>query len=165
MNWRPSLLLLLPLAGLPALQADTVTPDNVKAALTKAGVTYQASEDTSGDLMFDLKYDGFNARVVTYMVGESKTDIARLSWTSAIDYKDGMKPEAVNSWNEANLDIKVYLDADSDPVLESNHTVEGGVTEANMVAWLTQVKAEADEFFAEHGPAVGPKGTSGSKPH
>lgn len=107
--------------------------------------------------MFDLKYEGYNARVVTYMVGESKSDIARLAWTAAIDMKEGMKPEDVNEWNSGSFDIKIYLDGERDPILEANHTVEGGVTEGNIATWLTNVRKEADDFFASHGLGIGTK--------
>ncbi|MGE0002307.1 MAG: YbjN domain-containing protein [Fimbriimonadaceae bacterium] len=164
MNLLPRILLLLPLAGIPFVPADTVTTENVKAALAKAGVVYQASQDASGDPMFDLKYDGYNARVVTYMVGESKSDIARLAWTAAIDMKEGMTPEDVNDWNSGSFDIKVYLDGERDPILEANHMVEGGVTEANIATWLTNVKKEADDFFASQGPGIGTKPLAEPRP-
>lgn len=156
---KPSsaLLVALPFAGLSLVGADSVTATNVKAALTAAKVTFQESKDEAGDPMFELKYDEFGARIVTYMVNDSKSEIARLSWNTAVDLKEGMTDEAVNAWNSDHLDIKVYLDAEKDPILEANHTVAGGVTEANIQSWLQDVKAEAEEFFADIGPVEGSK--------
>lgn len=44
--------------------------------------------------------------------------------------------EKMNEWNRDHRFIRGYLDRDDDPVLESDIDFTGGVTEANIKAWI-----------------------------
>lgn len=151
------LLLAAPLAAAPFAIRPPVLEADVEAMLARAKVGFEKGKDSSGDTMFTLKMDGYSAALMLYMVEEGKPEIARLSWVTSFDLKEGIKPEAVNEWNSGNLDVKVYRDDEGDPVLEAGHTVEGGVDAANLDAWLRDVVEEAGTFVAEHGSGAGQK--------
>ncbi|OYT72050.1 MAG: hypothetical protein CFK52_06020 [Chloracidobacterium sp. CP2_5A] len=52
----------------------------------------------------------------------------------------------VNEWNRAKRFAKAYLDNESDPVLESDYELTGGVTEQNVKEWMKTFVYFAKEF-------------------
>lgn len=145
------LLAVAPVLAAPFAPRPAVVEADVEALLQRAGLKFEKSKDASGDTMFTVALDGYSVAVMLYMVEPEKPEIARLSWVTSFDLKEGIPQDGVNGWNSESLDIKVYRDDEGDPVLEGSHTVEGGVDAANLDAWLRDVRTETAKFVEEHG--------------
>ena len=56
------------------------------------------------------------------------------------------KVNKVNEWNQQKRFSRAYIDKDGDPVLEADIDFTGGVTEANIKAWVKLYRDQLMEY-------------------
>lgn len=103
---------------------ETATVDMYARAITDAG--FAIIGRTERFIQFDM--GGF--RVQLFPRDTS-------AWLLAGFTADGrVLPARINEWNRTKRFSRAYLDADGDPIIESDIDLEGGITHPAMIAWI-----------------------------
>jgi hypothetical protein len=61
-------------------------------------------------------------------------------------YTDGASLETVNEWNNTHVGSSAYVDKDGNAVLESDLVLTGGVSVANLDAFITNFRDAASSY-------------------
>jgi hypothetical protein len=127
-------LLALCLAIVPAARAQEVLTEvsakRMTKILTSMGFEVKEGERSGDDPTLKFQLAGYN---VLLLFANKNTD-AQLY----IGFGDQqVSTDKVNEWNRKHRFARAYRDDDGNPVLESDIDFTGGVTEANIKAWVT----------------------------
>lgn len=102
----------------------TATLDMYAQAITDAGFSIIGRTDRF--IQFDM--GGFRVQLFPRETS---------AWLLAGFTADGrVLPGRINEWNRTKRFSRAYLDAEGDPIIESDIDLEGGITEKAMVAWI-----------------------------
>ena len=140
---RPlALALALSLAGPAAAEAQdvlsAVSPVKMSRILTDLGIEAELSGDDETP-RFRFEYNGY--RMLLFLANEN-TD-AQLY----IGFLDGeISDKQLNEWNRDHRFARAYRDTDDDAVLEADIDFTGGVTEANIKAWIRLFGSLAQDY-------------------
>ena len=104
---------------------STINIEQLKAILKEEG--YAISIDEDGDLLW--KIEGYRTYLVISDEGEYVQFQSSFSDTDA-------SLEKVNEWNKTKRYSRTYLDDDSDPTLELDLDLEGGITRGRINSFL-----------------------------
>ena len=63
-----------------------------------------------------------------------------------IGFQQKISAERVNEWNQGHRFARAYRDKDGDAVLEADLDFTGGVTEANVKAWVKLYRDVLGEY-------------------
>lgn len=140
---RPLLLALALCVAAPAVsQAQevhtSVSPVKMAKILKDLGIEAElgGEEDTP---RFRFEYNGY--RMLLFLANEN-TD-AQLY----IGFLDGeISDRQLNEWNRDHRFARAYRDKDDDAVLEADIDFTGGVTEANIKAWIRLFGSLAQDY-------------------
>ena len=114
-----------------------VTVEEVAGVLQDKGYRAEVSTDKQGDPMILSTTSGFKFRVFFYEC-EQKPRCKSIQFSAVFTWKDG-SAEKVATWNRTKRFGKVYLDEDSDPVVQMDMDMEHGATSEaianNMERW------------------------------
>ena len=97
--------------------------------------------DSYGDPIVESEIDGVTFHVEFYNCEGDMPDRAcrELRFFAGFDLANGMSLEQINQWNYTLRFGKAYVDSDSDPFLEMNLDVDGGLSrdliESNLAIW------------------------------
>jgi hypothetical protein len=108
-----------------------VSPKKMGKILTSMGLEIQETKKTSDGKNPMIKFDLAGFGVVLF-IAEDQTD-AQLF----VGFRGKqITPEKMNEWNRGHRFTRAYRDGDGDSVLESDIDFTGGVTDANIKAWI-----------------------------
>jgi hypothetical protein len=144
---RPRLALLAGLAlclftAAPARAQATlasVSPQKMTEILTSMGLEAKLAEkkgEQEPPLVFDLA--GYN--VMLFLANEN-TDGQLF-----VAFRGKVSTDRINEWNQKYRFTRAYRDKDGDPALESDIDFTGGVTEANVKAWVKMFRDQVGEY-------------------
>jgi hypothetical protein len=130
-----SLLLALALCTLPAAVGaqevvTEVSPQQMIKILTAMGLEVQEGKPTEDNKQPPLKFDLAGYGVLLFFYNDN-TD-AQLF----VGFRRKVNVDRINEWNREHRFGRAYRDKDGQPVLESDIDFTGGVTEANIKAWV-----------------------------
>lgn len=134
-----ALCILLP--GVAAAQkvVTELSPKEMTKILTSMGFEVEARKDGSeADEPLWLDLAGY--RTAVFLLNEN-TD-AQLY----IGFQQKISAERVNEWNQGHRFARAYRDKDGDAVLEADLDFTGGVTEANVKAWVKLYRDVLGEY-------------------
>ena len=140
---RPlALALALSLAGAASAEAQdvlsSVSPVKMSRILTDLGIEAELSGDDETP-RFRFEYNGY--RMLLFLANRN-TD-AQLY----IGFLDGeISDDELNEWNRDHRFSRAYRDKDDDAVLEADIDFTGGVTEANIKAWIRLFGSLAQDY-------------------
>jgi hypothetical protein len=133
---RRSLPVAVALCLLPvALQAQDVlteaSPKKITKILTSMGLEIQETKGKGESEQPILKFDLAGYQVLL-ILAKDHTDAQLYVGFGGRQ----VSAEKVNEWNARHRFARAYRDKDGEPVLESDIDFTGGVTEANIKAWV-----------------------------
>lgn len=112
----------------------SVAPADVGAILRELGVTYQQTTDSTGDPKYTFELRGYKAALVSYGCEDGRCQSLQM-W-AGFSMEEPPSLLAVNEWNRTKRFGRAYLDAENDPVLESDLDLEGGVSAEAIGEWI-----------------------------
>ncbi|MCX7600515.1 MAG: YbjN domain-containing protein [Meiothermus sp.] len=117
-----------------------VTPEEVRILLEQLGAdAEQVKED-----LFNLAFpSGLRGHLITY--GEPY--VSSLQLRAGFSGFDRVEPRHLLNWNRRYRFTKAYLDADNDPVIESDLRLEGVTLEA-VQAFIRDFSDQVTLFFS-----------------
>lgn len=140
----------------PLRAADDDDAPAAKSAAAKSPVVTTLKVDQLYQLMHDEGYavekspDGFvkwkveGLKTVMFVAKDSKSIQFYASFT------DGNATlKKVNEWNKSKKYSRSYLNDDGEPCLELDLDLEGGVTEARILDFLTTCRISLDGWYAD----------------
>lgn len=117
-----------------------VPPDRMADILTSMGLEIKAKEGTKEQPVLRIDLATYSAAVI---LANENTDAQLYAY-----FKAKLKPEQANEWNKKHRFTRAYQDDDGDAVLESDIDFTGGVTEANIKAWVKLYRDQLAAFAA-----------------
>ena len=147
MRWFPlaaTLMAVPPVAHAQMLPDGGVTAQEVAKSMQDKGYRAEVSTDKQGDPMILSNTSGFKFRVFFYEC-DGKPRCKSLQYSSVFTWKAG-SAEKVAVWNRTKRFGKVYLDEDSDPVIQMDMDVEHGATVEALVNNLERWNAVLASF-------------------
>lgn len=117
-----------------------VPPDRMAEILTSMGLELQAREGTGEQTVLRIELASYSTSLI---LANKNTDAQLYAW-----FKGKLKPEKANEWNKRYRFGRAYVDDDGDAVLESDIDFTGGVTEANIKAWIKLYRDQLGAFAA-----------------
>ncbi len=128
----------LPVAARAQEVYTEVSPVKMAKILTSMGIEAELSGDDDTP-RFRFEHAGY--RMVLFLANKN-TD-AQLY----IGFLDGeISDRQLNTWNKEHRFSRAYRDGDDDAVLESDIDFTGGVTEANIKAWIRLFQSSAVDY-------------------
>ena len=133
---RRSLLVAVALCVLPAAAGaqDVLTeasPKKITKILTSMGLEVEEAKGTGDSQQPILKFDLAGYQVLL-ILAKDHTDAQLFVGFGGRQ----VSTEKVNEWNTRHRFARAYRDKDGEPVLEADIDFTGGVTEANIKAWV-----------------------------
>ena len=117
-----------------------VPPDRMAQILTSMGLELQERKEAGEQTMLRIELASYSASLI---LANQNTDAQLYAW-----FKGKLKPEKANEWNKRHRFARAYVDDDGDAVLESDIDFTGGVTEANIKAWIKLYRDQLGAFAA-----------------
>jgi hypothetical protein len=141
-----SLLVALALYVLPvAVQAQDVltevSPKKMTKILTSMGLEVQESKGSGDGEQRVLKFDLGGYRVVLFLAKDDSDAQLFVGFGGK-----QVSTDKTNEWNSGHRFARAYRDKDGDAVLESDIDFTGGVTEANIKAWVKLFRHLTGEY-------------------
>jgi Putative bacterial sensory transduction regulator len=107
-----------------------VSPQRMTKILTSMGLDVEEEKRSDDGKQTRLKFDLAGYTVLLFLFNDN-TD-AQLF----VGFRDKVKEARVNEWNRDHRFARAYRDKDGEAVLETDIDFTGGVTEANIKAWV-----------------------------
>ena len=143
---RRFLLVALALCMLPAAARaqdvlTEVSPKKITKILTSMGLEVQEAKGKGDSEQKALRFDLGGYRVVLFLANKD-TDAQLFIGFGG----QQVSTEKTNEWNSRHRFARAYRDEDGDAVLESDIDFTGGVTEANIKAWVKLFRNLTGEY-------------------
>jgi len=125
---------------------DASVPDAVAALMQDMGFKAAVGVDSIGDPLINSAAQGYKFTVFFYDCTDH-VDCQAIQFSASFDMTDGMSLIKAEQFNRDKRWAKVYLNDQSDPVLEMDLNLRGGVSVENFndtFDWWTIVM---DEFI------------------
>jgi hypothetical protein len=131
--------------GLPAAAGaqdvlTEVSPKRMTKILTSMGLEVQETKTDEGKNAA-IKFELGGYRVVLFLAKDHSDAQLFVGFTDR-----QISLEKMNEWNRDHRFIRGYRDKDGDSVLESDIDFTGGVTEANIKAWVKIFRGATDAY-------------------
>jgi hypothetical protein len=118
-----------------------VSPKKMTKILTSMGLEVQESKTTGDGKNPVIKFELAGYGVVLFLAKDHSD--AQLF----VGFRERqITPEKMNEWNREHRFTRAYRDQDGDSVLESDIDFTGGVTEANIKAWVKIFRSLTGEY-------------------
>lgn len=139
-------LTLAPLGANAQSLVDASDVDIIAALIQDEGYRAVTGTDSVGDPKITSSANGYDFDVFFYGCtdGENCRDI---QFTVSFDVEDGMSLTKAQDFNREERWVKVYLDDESDPRLEMDYNMYGGVSVSNFNDTLDWWVIMMDEFI------------------
>ena len=108
--------------------------------LTSMGLELQERKEAGEQTVLRIELASYSASII---LANENTDAQLYAW-----FKGKLKPERANEWNKRHRFTRAYIDDDGDAVLEADIDFTGGVTEANIKAWIKLYRDQLGAFAA-----------------
>jgi hypothetical protein len=123
--------IMLPAAAQGQDVLTEVSPKRMTKILTSMGLEVQEPKTTGNGRNPVIKFELAGYGVVLFLAKDHSD--AQLF----VGFRERqITPEKMNEWNREHRFSRAYRDAEGDSVLESDIDFTGGVTEANIKAWV-----------------------------
>lgn len=137
---------LMPLTvGAQAL-VDATDVDVLAALVQSEGYKAQVGTDGVGDPMISSSANGYDFDVFFYGCTDG-ANCRDLTFSVTFDVADGMSLTKVQDFNREKRWIKIYLDDESDPIVEMDYNIYGGVSPENFTDTLDWWVLMMNEFI------------------
>lgn len=137
---------LMPLTvGAQAL-VDARDVDVLAALVQSEGYDANIGVDAVGDPLITSSANGYNFDIFFYGCADG-ANCRDITFTVTFDLDDGMSLTKAQDFNREKRWIKVYLDEESDPVVEMDYNLYGGVSAENFTDTLDWWVLMMDEFI------------------
>ena len=141
-------LALAPFTASAQALVDASDVDVIASLIQEEGYRAVVSTDGVGDPMITSSANGYEFDVYFYGCtdGENCRDI---QFSINLDVEDGMSLTSVQDFNLEKRWAKVYLDEESDPFLEMDYNMYGGVSVTNFndtLDWWVIIMSEFLEY-------------------
>jgi hypothetical protein len=138
-----------------AAAAEIVTaedPKELASIIRELGFQAKIEKDDVGDPLIRSSAGGVDFTIYFYDCTRNRR-CQSLHFSAGYDLPDGTTLEAVQRWNADKRFASAYVDHESDPFLQMDINMEGGVTRENFESsfdlWQT-VKGEFEDFIGFH---------------
>lgn len=121
----------LPAAGRAQDVLTEVSPKKATKILTSMGLEVQEVKASGGDEQPPLKFELGGYKVLLFLAKDHSDAQLFVGFGG-----EQISTDKVNEWNSRHRFARAYRDKDGDAVLESDIDFTGGVTEANIKAWV-----------------------------
>jgi hypothetical protein len=121
----------LPVAARAQDVLTEVSPKKMTKLLTSMGLEVEEAKGAKDGEQPPLKFELGGSRVLLFLANKD-TDAQLFVGLGGQE----VSPEKTNEWNSRHRFARAYRDKDGDAVLESDIDFTGGVTEANIKAWV-----------------------------
>jgi hypothetical protein len=129
---------------------NEVSPKKMHKILTSMGLEVQEAKTTSDGKNPVLKFDLAGFGVVLFLAQDHSDAQLYVGFRGK-----QITPEKMNEWNRGHRFTRAYRDGDGDSVLESDIDFTGGVTDANIKAWVKIFRNSMGEYSKFlHSPSV-----------
>jgi hypothetical protein len=108
-----------------------VSPKRMTKILTSMGLDVQEPKTTSDGKNPVIKFELAGYEVVLFLAKDHSDAQLFVGFQG-----QQVTPEKMNEWNRGHRFTRGYRDQDGDSILESDLDFTGGVTEANIKAWV-----------------------------
>ncbi len=106
-------------------------PENVASLMQDLGYKASLGTDNVGDPLISSSAHGYDFDVLFYDCTDN-TDCKAVQFSAAFDLTDGMSLTKTQDFNRERRWVKVYLNDESDPRVEMDYNLRGGVTVENF---------------------------------
>ena len=144
-----AVLAVLPLAASAQALVDASDIDIVSAMVQDEGYRAVTGTDGVGDPMITSAANGYDFEIYFYGCTEN-ANCRDIQFSASFDLEDGMSLTRVQDFNLEKRWAKVYLDEDSDPRLEMDYNMYGGVSVTNFndtLDWWVLIMNEFVEYI------------------
>ncbi|MFL5403660.1 MAG: YbjN domain-containing protein [Gemmatimonadales bacterium] len=136
-----ALCIMLPAAARAQDILAEVSPKKMGKILTSMGLEVQETKTTSDGKNPVIKFDLAGYGVVLFLAKDLSDAQLFVGFRG-----QQIPPEKMNEWNRAHRFSRAYRDDDGDSVLEADIDFTGGVTEANIKAWVKIFRNSTGEY-------------------
>jgi len=134
-------LCMLPVAARAQDVLTEASPKKITKILTSMGLEVQEAKGSEAGEQKALKFDLGGYRVVLFLAKDN-TDAQLFIGFGG----QQVSTEKTNEWNSRHRFARAYRDKDGDAVLEADIDFTGGVTEANIKAWVKLFRGLTGEY-------------------
>jgi hypothetical protein len=134
-------LYLMPAAAQAQDVLTEVSPKRMTKILTSMGMEVEEPKGSGEDAQRVLRFDLGGYRVVLFLAKDNSDAQLFVGFRG----KD-LSTDKANDWNREHRFGRAYRDKEGDAVLESDIDFTGGVTEANIKAWVKLFRNLAGEY-------------------
>lgn len=125
------MLALTPVVANAQALIDGSDPEVIAALIQDMGFKAQVTTDNVGDPLIKSRSNGYDFNVFFYDCTEG-ANCRAIQFSSAFDMEDGMSLTKVEDFNRNKRWVKVYLNDTSDPLVEMDYNLKGGVSVENF---------------------------------
>jgi len=140
------LLTLAPLGANAQALVDATDPDVLAALIQDLGFKATVTKDNVGDPMIKSAANGYDYNIFFYDCTDG-ANCQAVQFSASFDMQDGMSLTRTQDFNRDKRWVKVYLDDQSDPRLEMDYNLRGGVSVENFNDTLDWWNIEMDAFI------------------
>lgn len=143
------LLAIAPMAVNAQALVGATDPYVIAALIQDYGFDAEVTTDNVGDPMINSSAHGYNFDVFFYDCTDNK-DCQAIQYAVTFDVDDGMSLTKAQDFNRDKRWVKVYLNDESDPRLEMDVNMRGGVSAANFtdtLDWWSLMMGEFVEYI------------------
>lgn len=139
-----AVLVLFPLSVNAQDMVNANDPERVADLIRDIGYRANIGEDSVGDPLISSSAHGYDFDVFFHGCDEDGLDCRSLRFYTRFDMVDGISLTRVHEYNLEKRWVKVYTNDESDPVVEMDYNLYGGVSVENFNDtfdwWLIQME-------------------------
>ncbi len=144
-----AVLAVLPLSAGAQAFVDASDVDTISAMVQDEGYRAVIGTDGVGDPMVTSAANGYDFDIFFYGCTDNE-NCRDIQFSASFDLEDGMSLTRAQDFNLEKRWAKVYLDEDSDPRLEMDYNMYGGVSATNFndtLDWWVIIMNEFIEYI------------------
>jgi len=124
----------------------SMSGDEIESLLKSMNFIYNRTTDRSGDPIFRIAIDRYRVALITDDCSNSRCSIIQLY--AGFDLPGTFDMDKINEWNRTKRFARAYVDEEGDPILETELSLEGGVS-SKAIEKFIRIYSGALPRFAE----------------
>ncbi len=144
-----AMLALTPVAANAQALVDAKDPEVIASLIQDLGFKAEITTDNVGDPLIKSRSGGYNFNVFFYGCTDG-ANCRSIQFSASFDMDDGMSLTRAQDFNRDKRWIKVYLNNESDPLVEMDYNMYGGVSVENFndtFDWWTVMMDQFIEYI------------------
>ena len=123
---------------------SSITVDEMEALLNEMNLIFQRQTDSRGEPIFRIAINGYKVVMFFFNCSEKNCEDIQLSAGFRLNNRPNL--EQMNDWTKQHRFIRVYLDKEGDPIIESDLFLDGGVSREHIKKFIVYFGQFVEKF-------------------